>query len=91
MPLVASDGPQSFQSPHHFLPLLSLLCVSLVRILVIGFEADPKNLGWLHFKILNFIIWAMTLFPNEIIFTGPRCENVDLSLWRPPLMLGQHE
>lgn len=35
----------TFQSSLGFLLLLSLLCVSLVRILVIKIKAHPDNLG----------------------------------------------
>lgn len=62
----------TFQSSLGFLLLLSLLCVSLVRILVIKIKAHPDHLEWLHLKISNLIISSMTLLQNKIPFTGSR-------------------
>lgn len=49
------------------------LCLSLVRILVIGFRAHPENPGISpYFKSLNETTPAETLFPNKITFTSSR-------------------
>lgn len=54
------------------LPPISL-CLSLRRVLVIGFRAHLDNPGWsLHLKILNLIVTAKSLFPNKKTFAGSR-------------------
>lgn len=49
----------------------SLLFVSHISTLVVGFRAHLDNLAWSHLQILNLLMSAKTLSPNTVIVTGP--------------------
>lgn len=49
---------------------VSLLFVSLISTLVIGFRAHLNHPAWSHLQILNSVMSAKTLSPNKVMFTG---------------------
>lgn len=60
--------PPSLHGLPSFLPLFTpLLC--LIGTFIIGLKAHLGRLGCSHFKGLNFITSAKTLFPNTVAFT----------------------
>lgn len=62
-------------------PLLffqSLLCVSPIRTLVIGFRAQSDNPERCQLEIFNVITFAKILFPSSVTITGLGCGHVFL-------------
>ena len=86
--LVAPDVPwpvaASLQSlplsAHSLLFCVSLLCVSLIRTLVIGFRVHPDKDPTDLFISRSSAMSAKTLFPNKVIFRSPHNCKVDISL-----------
>ena len=76
LPPPASGGSRSSLARGYVIPLAlhlhtAFLCVpmpsllSLIRTLVIGLRPTLGNLGWSHYKTLNLITSAKTLFPKK--------------------------
>jgi hypothetical protein len=58
---------------------MSVLCVSFIWLLLIGFRVYLDNPAQSHPKVLNLITSAKILFQNKVIFTGFRKQNVEIS------------
>nr|XP_008523329.1 PREDICTED: ectonucleoside triphosphate diphosphohydrolase 8 isoform X5 [Equus przewalskii] len=77
-------GHVTAASPTSSLSILILPLLSPIKPLVTGFRAHLRNPGCSHFKILDLITFAKTLFPNKVPFSGSGCQDVGMSFVGPP-------
>ena len=78
-----SNPPISASVFPRLLCRVSVLCVSLIKTLGIGFRVHQDKAPTGLFISRSSIMSARSLFPNKVIFTGPQNYKVDVSLGAP--------
>lgn len=78
-----SNPPISASVFPRLLCCVSVLCVSLIKTLGVGFRVHQDKAPTGLFISRSSIMSARFLFPNKVIFTGPQNYKVDVSLRAP--------